>query len=46
MKGLIASQTARLKYPKQMAQLGFEEDIEYIPVAGYGVDGYEDLHER
>jgi HEAT repeat protein len=35
-KGLIASQTARLKDPKQMAQLGFEEGIGFIPFAGIG----------
>jgi HEAT repeat protein len=35
-KGLIASQTAKLKDPKKMAQLGFEEGIGFIPFAGIG----------
>jgi HEAT repeat protein len=35
-KGLIASQTAILKDPKKMAQLGFEEGIGFIPFAGIG----------
>jgi hypothetical protein len=35
-KGLIASQTSVLKDPKKMAQLGFEEGIGFIPLAGIG----------
>jgi HEAT repeat protein len=35
-RGLIASQTAILKDPKKMAQLGFEEGIGFIPFAGIG----------
>jgi HEAT repeat protein len=35
-KGLVASQTAILKDPKKMAQLGFEEGIGFIPFAGIG----------
>ena len=35
-KGLVASQTAMLKDPKKVAQLGFEEGIGFIPFAGIG----------
>ena len=35
-KGLVASQTARLKDPKKLAQLGFEEGIGFLPFAGIG----------
>jgi len=39
-KGLIASQMAQLKDPKQMALLGFQEGIGYVPFAGMGYDAY------
>ena len=35
-RGIVASQTARLKDPKKLAQLGFEEGIGFIPFAGLG----------
>ena len=35
-KGLIASQTSRLRDPKKLAELGFEEAIGFIPFAGIG----------
>ena len=35
-KGLIASQTAILKDPKKMAELGIQEGISFIPYAGMG----------
>ncbi len=35
-KGLIASQTAILKDPKKMAELGMQEGISFIPYAGMG----------
>jgi hypothetical protein len=35
-KGVIATQTAVLKDPKKMAQMGFEEGIGFIPFAGIG----------
>jgi HEAT repeat protein len=35
-KGLIASETAVLKDPKKMAEMGFEEGIGFIPFAGIG----------
>lgn len=34
--GLIASQTSILKDPKQLAKLGFEEGIGFVPFAGIG----------
>ncbi len=39
-KGLIASQMDQLKDPKQMALLGFQEGIGYVPFAGMGYDAY------
>lgn len=35
-KGLIASQTATLKDPKKMAELGIQQGISFIPYAGMG----------
>lgn len=40
-KGLIASQTAILKDPRKMAQLGFEEGIGFIPFAGIGWEAFK-----
>jgi len=39
-KGLIASQLDELKDTKQMALMGFEEGIGFIPYAGIGFDAY------
>jgi HEAT repeat protein len=39
-KGLIASQLDELKDSKQMALMGFEEGIGFIPYAGIGFDAY------
>jgi HEAT repeat protein len=40
-KGLIASQTAILKDPKKMAQLGFEQSVGFIPFAGIGWEAFK-----
>jgi hypothetical protein len=40
-KGLIASQTAILKDPKKMAQLGFEQGVGFIPFAGIGWEAFK-----
>jgi HEAT repeat protein len=39
-KGLIASQLDELKDTKQMALMGFQEGIGFIPYAGIGYDAY------
>jgi len=39
-KGLIASQLDQLKDAKQMALMGFQEGIGFIPYAGMGYDAY------
>jgi HEAT repeat protein len=39
-KGLIASQLDQLKNAKQMALMGFQEGIGFIPYAGMGYDAY------
>ncbi|HEX3738765.1 MAG TPA: HEAT repeat domain-containing protein [Terriglobales bacterium] len=41
--GLIQSQVDRLKDPKQMAQMGFEEGIGFVPYAGMGYEAYRQL---
>jgi HEAT repeat protein len=41
--GLIQSQMDRLKDPKQMAQMGFEEGIGFVPYAGMGYEAYRQL---
>ena len=42
-EGLIQSQLDRLKDPKQMAQMGFEEGIGFVPYAGMGYEAYRQL---
>src|SRR6266851_3736117 len=42
-KGLIASQTAILKDPKKMAQLGFEQGVGFIPFAGIGWEAFKTI---
>jgi HEAT repeat protein len=42
-EGLIQSQVDRLKDPKQMAQMGFEEGIGFVPYAGMGYEAYRQL---
>lgn len=41
--GLIQSQIDRLKDPKQMAQMGFEQGIGFVPYAGMGYEAYRQL---
>jgi HEAT repeat protein len=38
--GLIQSQLDRLKDPKQVAQMGFEQGIGFVPYAGMGYEAY------
>lgn len=42
--GLIQSQLDRLKDPKQMLQMGFEEGIGFVPFGGMGYDAYRQIH--
>ncbi len=42
--GLIQSQLDRLKDPKQVMQMGFEEGISFIPFAGMGYEAWRQLH--
>lgn len=42
-KGVIAEQMQTLKDPKQMAMIGFEEGIGFVPFAGIGWDAYRRL---
>lgn len=41
--GMIQSQIDRLKDPKQMAQMGFEEGLGFVPYAGMGYEAYRQL---
>jgi HEAT repeat protein len=41
--GLIQSQLDRLKDPKQVAQMGFEQGIGFVPYAGMGYEAYRQL---
>jgi HEAT repeat protein len=41
--GMIQSQLDRLKDPKQVAQMGFEEGIGFLPYAGMGYEAYRQL---
>jgi HEAT repeat protein len=43
-KGLIASETAVLKDPKKMAELGIQEGIGFIPFAGMGWQAFKVIH--
>jgi HEAT repeat protein len=43
-KGLIASQTAVLKDPRKMAELGIQEGIGFIPFAGIGWRAFKAIH--
>jgi HEAT repeat protein len=40
-KGLIASQTAVLKDPKKMAELGIQEGLGFVPFAGMGWQAFK-----
>src|SRR6478752_8457347 len=41
--GMIQSQVDRLKDPKQMAQMGLEEGLGFVPYAGMGYEAYRQL---
>jgi HEAT repeat protein len=44
--GLIQSQLDRLKDPKQVAQMGFEQGIGFVPYAGMGYEAYRAVKKR
>jgi HEAT repeat protein len=41
--GMIQSQLGRLKDPKQVAQMGLQEGIGFVPYAGMGYEAYRQL---
>jgi HEAT repeat protein len=45
-EGLIQGQMERLKDPKQMAQLGFEEGIGFVPFGGMGYEAYRQIMKK
>lgn len=42
--GLVQSQLNRLKDPKQLAQIGFEQGIGFVPFGGMGYEAYRTIH--
>jgi HEAT repeat protein len=42
-EGLVQSQLDRLKDPKQVMQLGFEEGIGFVPFGGMGYEAYRQI---
>lgn len=42
--GLVQSQMNRLKDPKQVARMGFEEGIGFVPFGGMGYEAYRTIH--
>lgn len=44
--GLIASQVATLKNPKELAKIGVSEGIGFVPFAGIGWDAYRTIHKK
>jgi HEAT repeat protein len=44
--GLIQSQIDRLKDPKQVLQMGFEEGIGFVPYGGMGLEAYRTIVKR
>jgi HEAT repeat protein len=42
-KGLIKAQVDRLKNPKQVAELGFEEGLGFVPFGGMGYEAYRTI---
>ena len=44
--GLVESQMNRLKDPKQLAQIGFEEGIGFVPFGGMGYEAYRTIHKH
>ena len=45
-EGLIQAQLNRLKDPKQMAELGFQEGMGFVPFGGMGVDAYRAMSKK
>ena len=45
-EGLVQAQLDRLKDPKQMMQLGFEEGIGFVPFGGVGYEALRQLRSR
>lgn len=43
-EGLVQSQLDRLRDPKQLMQLGFEEGIGFVPFGGMGYEAYRQIH--
>lgn len=42
-QGLVQSQLDRLKDPKQMAQMGFQEGLGFVPFGGMGYEAYRTI---
>ena len=45
-EGLIQGQVARLKDPKQVAELGFQEGIGFVPFGGMGYEAYRQIMKK
>ena len=44
--GLVESQLNRLKDPKQLAQIGIEEGIGFVPFGGMGYEAYRQIRKH
>ena len=44
--GLIAKQLARLRDPKQLAEIGISEGVGFVPFAGIGWEAWRTLHTK
>lgn len=44
--GLVQSQLNRVKDPKQLAQIGIEEGIGFVPFGGMGYDAYREIRKH
>ena len=45
-EGMIQAQIDRLKDPKQMAELGIQQGLGFVPFGGVGFDAYRELSKR
>ncbi len=45
-EGLVQAQLNRLKDPKQMAELGFQEGMGFVPFGGMGVEAYRAISKK
>ena len=45
-EGLVESQLDRLRDPKQLMQLGFEEGVGFVPFGGMGYEAYRQIRGR